>query len=174
MKDLLLVLLRVHLVFIWHQVALPVLSELVYEAAVPWKKSTSDKEPGISQMIPGHCLICLVCDRTGLGNLLFICFLPHLKMVPMLSPQSAPNSCMWEEVPATQLLLPAIRFTHVWDGEKKWGSHRHPNSALVKGRSSAKAKSSAANGFQPTRLPGKSAVSRCSLPNIITVQADFL
>lgn len=168
MKDLLLVLLRVHLVFIWHQVALPVLSELVYETALPWKKSTSDKEPGISQMIPGHCLFYLGYDIRGLG------FLPHLKMVPMLSPQSAPNSSMWEEIPATQLLLPAIHFTHVWDGEKKWGSHRQPNSALVKGSSSAKAKSSAANGFQPTGLPGKSAVSACSLPNFITVQTDFL
>lgn len=125
-------------------------------------------------MIPGHCLICLMCDIKRLGNLLFICFLPHLKMVPMLSPQSAPNSCMWEEIPATQLLLPAIHFTYVRDREKKWGSHRHPSSAPVEGSSSAKAESSAANGFQPTGLPGKSAVSGCSLPNIVTVQTDFL
>lgn len=168
-KDLLLVLLQVHLVFIWHQVALPALSELVYEVVVPWKKNISDKEPGISQMIPGHCLICMACDITGLGNLLFALFLPHLKMVPVLSPQCPPNSCMWEEIPAIQFLLPAIHLTYVWDEKKKWGSRRHPNSTLVKGNSSARAKSSATDGFQPTGLPGKSAVSGCSLPNILTV-----
>lgn len=74
MKDLLLVLLQVHLVFTWHQVALPALSELVYEVVVPWKKSISDKDPGISQMIPGHCLIYLSCDITALGNLRFALF----------------------------------------------------------------------------------------------------
>lgn len=159
MKDLLLVMLQVLWVFIWRQVDLPALSELVYEVVVPWKESISDKEPAISQMIPGHCLICLSCDITGLGNLLFALFLPHLKMVPVLSPRSPPNSYMWEEIPTIQLLLPAIHLTYVWDGKKKWGSHRHPNSTLVKGSSSARTKSSAADGLQPAGLPGKSAIS---------------
>jgi len=43
----------------------------------------------------------------------------------------------------------------------------------VKGSSCARAKSSAADGFQPTGLPGKTAVTGCSLPNITTVQAGF-
>lgn len=168
MKDLLLLLLlQVHLVFIWHQVALPALSELVYEVAVPWKKSISDKEPGISHMIPGHCLICLSCDITGLGNLLFTLFpiskwclrsLHSLLQIAACGRRYLQHSFCYPQATS-----------HMFEtGKKGWGSHRHPNSTLGKGSSSARAKSSAADGFQPTGLPGISAVSGCSLPNIVT------